>query len=178
MFADDSGNQVAILASSLIHGVAYLALAMILRREAARFATANLAARLARRILLIDLTALGVGMIAVQPVVILAVQPAGAFEAGWGLIGTLLLLTLAIGSIVLGLAVLRNNPLGVGGRVLGALIPAVLLTVVLGFLAPTWGHPGYVETVMNFGMALVGVGAAKITHDSRAHTTAVAPTTA
>lgn len=62
--------------------------------------------------------------------------------------------------LLLGIAVLRSNPLGYGGRVLGLLVPALAVTVLLGFVASDWAHPGYVDTVIYFGVALIGVRAA------------------
>ena len=47
---------------------------------------------------------------------------------------------------------------GVGARVLAAITPVLAITVLLGFLAPAWTHPGYVETLIHFGAALHGGG--------------------
>jgi hypothetical protein len=53
-----------------------------------------------------------------------------------------------LSSVVLGVAVLRTNPLGYGGRILGLLVVVLPTTVVLGFVAPEWAHPAYVETTI------------------------------
>jgi hypothetical protein len=59
---------------------------------------------------------------------------------------------------VLGLAVIRANPVGIGGRVLAWILPVTAMVVALAFLAPAYAHPGWVETVVNVGIALIGVG--------------------
>jgi hypothetical protein len=56
--------------------------------------------------------------------------------------------------------VIRRNPLGLGGRVLLLILPVTAIVIALAFLAPAYAHPGCVETAVNFGIALVGVGAA------------------
>lgn len=161
VFMEESGHTGAIIGSYVVHGLAYLALAHVLRREAARFTSTPKAARGARRVLIVAFAVLGVGMIAVAPAVLLTGSDAGVFGAVWGLAGLTLLVSLLLASAVLGLAVLRSNPLGAGGRVLGVVIPILLATVALGFLAPDWAHPAYLETVINVGAALVGVGAGR-----------------
>lgn len=158
-FAEDSGRPGPVVVSYLVHGLAYLALAHVLRREAAAFAVTPRVARAARHILLVCFTVLGVGMSTLAPVTYLAGLTEGALGAIWGLLGLGLLVALLLASAVLGLAVVRRNPLGVGGRVLAGVIPVVLATVALGFLAPGWAHPAYLETTINFGVALLGVGA-------------------
>ena len=40
------------------------------------------------------------------------------------------------------------------------LVPVLAVTVLLGFTDSDWAHPGYVETVIHFGVALIGVRAA------------------
>ena len=157
-FADDSGQAGPIVASYVVHGLAYLSLAYVLHRESAAFAAAPRAARAARHVLLVSFAVLGVGMLTLAPVTYLAGLYEGALGVVWSMLGLVLLLGLLLASTVLGLAVVRRNPLGIGGRMLGAVIPVVLATVALGFLAPDWAHPAYVETTINFGVALLGVG--------------------
>ena len=54
----------------------------------------------------------------------------------WELIGTAALAVVVLGSCLLGFAMLRTNPLGVGGRVLLGVLPAVALILVLAAVAP------------------------------------------
>jgi len=157
-FADDSGQTGAILVSYVVHGLAYLALAHVLRRESAAFAAAPRVARGARRVLLLCFAVLGVGFLVPAPATYLAGAGEGALGSVWSMVGLLSLLGLLLGATVLGLAVARRNPLGIGGRVLGALIPVLLATIPVGFLAPDWAHPAYLEPTINVGVALLGVG--------------------
>ncbi|MFT4216997.1 MAG: hypothetical protein QM619_07390 [Micropruina sp.] len=53
-----------------------------------------------------------------------------------------------------------TNPLGVGGRILLGILPALGLVVLLGAIGSPWEHPGYVELVQGVGMSLPGAGAA------------------
>jgi hypothetical protein len=40
----------------------------------------------------------------------------------------------------------------------GWILPVTAMVVALAFLAPAYAHPGWVETVVNVGIALIGVG--------------------
>src|SRR5690606_9039790 len=72
----------------------------------------------------------------------------------------LLALVLTYGSaLVLGLAVLRANPLGIGGRVLALIGPVIALIVVVGMVAPAWASPVWATVTAVAGTALLGVKA-------------------
>ncbi len=47
------------------------------------------------------------------------------------------------------------------------MIPVLLATIALGLLAPDWAHPAYLETTINVGVALLGVGGAATAEASR-----------
>lgn len=172
VFNDESGRTVPLLLSDLVHGLTYAALCLVLVREAGRFADTNRVARVARvarRVLLVSLALLALGFVVASPVMLLWTgEPTGVGAVVWGVIGTGALLAMVLAGIVLGLALARRNPLGLGGRVLLALLPVIVATIGLGLVAPDWAHPGYTEMVINVGVALLGVRAAAYAGSSAA----------
>lgn len=158
VFADDSGVVPAILVAAIVHGTAYAAVWWVLWKEGPRFAHANRFARVLRGILLVCLAVLAVGFALLQPVMLLiGVDPDSGFAMTWGLIGTVAFAGVLLGSALLGLALLRRNPLGIGGRVLLGVLPAIAVVVLLGIVAPAFAHPGLVELVAGVGLSLLGV---------------------
>lgn len=96
-----------------------------------------------------------------SPLLVLTqVPPNGPLGIAWVWLASIGFAGMILSSLLLGIAVLRTNPLGYGGRVLGLLIVVLPITVALGFLAPQWAHPAGVETTIHFGVALIGAMAA------------------
>ncbi len=158
VFADDSGVLPAILVSWIVHGIAYAAMWWVLWKERPRFAHANRFARVVRGILLACLGVLSVGFAVLQPIMQVAgVDPDSGFAMTWGLVGTIAFAGMLLGAALLGLALVRRNPLGVGSRVLLGVLPAIAVVVLLGFIAPAFAHPGIVEVVAGVGLSLLGV---------------------
>jgi len=161
VFSDGSGHPGWIVAGGLVHGLTYAALTWVLICECARFHRAHRLVRGLRYVLIGSLVALAAGFIVVAPIVVLAhVPPSGPLGIAWGWLASIAFAGMILSSLVLGIAVLRTNPLGYGGRVLGLLIVVLPITVALGFLAPQWAHPAGVETTIHFGVALIGATAA------------------
>lgn len=157
--AATSGNSAVIVASLVVHGLAYLAIVVVLWCEADAFRAANRFARGLRWTLLVAFGFMGLAMLFVEtwrPAVVEGVESPWVV---WELIGTAALAVVVLGSCLLGFALLRTNPLGVGGRILLGVLPAVALILVLAAVAPDWSHPGYVEFVVGVGMSLLGAGA-------------------
>lgn len=159
IFADDSGRLGAVVAGDIWHGLTYAALAWVLIAEAARFAAATRMARLCRWVLVVGLIVSAVSFTVVVPILLLTGSMDGAFAAFFGALGTPVFFATILAAIVLGLALLRRNPVGIGGRVLAWILPVTAVVVALVLVAPGYAHPGYVETVVNVGLALIGVGA-------------------
>ena len=150
-----------IVAMILVHGFTYAALSWVLIRERAQLDQANRFARAVRYVLLASLGVLALGFVLVAPVMEIAkVPPTGPVGIAWGWIASIGFAGMIISSLLLGVAVLRNNPLGYGGRLLLLLVPVLGVTVLLGFIDSHWAHPGFVETIIHFGVALIGVRAA------------------
>ena len=159
VFADDSGNTPMLVVSSVAHGLTYAALAWVLHREAGRFAGANRAARLFRWVMLATLAFFAFGFVIPQPIMTVAGTTSGTLVTIWGGAATVMFIAMLAGALGLGLALVRNRPLGYGARMLSLLLPVAAVTALLGWLAPGWAHPAYAETVLHFGLALLGVGA-------------------
>lgn len=157
--ASTSGNSVAIAIASVVHGVAYLGIVLVLWREADTFRAANRLARLLRRILLVAFGFMGLAMLLVETWRPQSLAESQGLAAAWDLVGTTAFMVMLVGSCLLGFALLRTNPLGVGGRILLGILPAFGLVVLLAAIAPAWEHPGYIEFVQGVGMSLLGVGA-------------------
>jgi hypothetical protein len=159
ILAADDGPVGAIVASDIWHGLTYAALTWVLITEAARFGAADRVARICRWVLVVCLAASAVSFVAIVPTLLLTQSQDGAFAAVFGALGTPIFFGTILAAIVLGLSLIRMNPVGIGGRVLALILPVTAVIVALAFLAPAYAHPGWVETVVNFGIALIGVGA-------------------
>jgi hypothetical protein len=163
IFSDNSGHPNWIIAGGLVHGFTYAALSWVLIREHRRFSHANRLARALRYVLLASLLLLAAGFVGVAPIVVTNdLPPTSAFGTAWVWVASIGFAGMILSSLVLGITVLRTNPLGYGGRLLGLLIVIVPITVALGFLAPKWAHPAYIETTIHFGVALLGVAVAAV----------------
>jgi hypothetical protein len=161
VFSDESGHNAVILVGDAIHGLAYAGLALVLRDAGAVFRAYGRVVRGVRRLLIGAFAVLAVGMLITAPLIVLTGgfkdSPLVSFDE---VLATTTFLAMILGTLVLGIGVLRRNELGVGGQVLRLMIPVVLGTIGLGFVAPDWAHPGYLETTINLGIALIGVGSA------------------
>lgn len=169
IFATGSGHPIAGLGSNLVHGLCYAGLAGVLHAERPRFSTAGRAVRVARTVLLVVCAAMAVGFLVVSQLITQGAV-AGTAVTVYDATGTPLLFAMILASTVIGLGVLRRNPLGLGGRILRWLLPTVALTVLAAVVVPEVAHPFAIEAVLNFGVALIGIRA--VTPDLSASTSA------
>lgn len=159
-FSDESDLPVVAALGGLAHGFAYLAFGLVLLREADRFTAINRVARGARWVVLSSLALLAAGFVLVAPILAFREVDEGAMYTIWGGVAGVGFLGMILGSLVLGLALLRNRSLGIGARVLSLMVPVLGVTVLLAWLAPDWAHPAYLEATLHFGLALLGVSTA------------------
>jgi hypothetical protein len=75
-----------------------------------------------------------------------------------------------LSGLLIGPFLLRVRGLRPGSLVLSAMLPVLGFTILLGFVAPDWAHPAYLETTLHFGIALLGVQA--VSDRSRSQTSA------
>lgn len=156
---DEAGPTAAAVAFTIFQALTYASLCWVLVAEAGQFAGANKAARITRRTLLAGLVLLTFGTLVLSPLQRLLNVEEGPLYDLSGLLA-LLALVLTYGSaLVLGLSVLRANPLGIGGRVLALIVPAIALVAVVALVAPAWASPVWVTVTVIVGTALLGVNA-------------------
>jgi hypothetical protein len=169
-FVTDDAEASAVGAGlmSLWLGATFAALALVLHREAGRFGTASRLARGARVPLLGGLVTLAVGFVVLNAPTRATGTERGVLYDLSGLVAMIALGTTFLSALVLGLAVLRDNPLGWGGRVLGAVGPVILLTALLALVAPDFATPIYGSAVVLVGISLVGVRASDVQPATRA----------
>lgn len=156
---DEAGPTAARVAFTIFQVLTYASLCWVLVAEAGRFATANKAARICRRTLLAGIALLAFGTAVLTPLQRLFGVEEGPLYDASGLLA-LLALVLTYGSaLVIGLAVLRTNPLGIGGRVLALIVPVIVLVALVSLVAPAWASPVWVTVTAVVGTALLGVKA-------------------
>lgn len=170
---DSQGNNASVLAAGVALGVTFLAMGLVVRRESPRFAHARAAARIGRPVLMVGLFFLGAGFLTLYPLQTLSGldEDAAVIQVS-GLVAFSALTAVFLAAFVVGLAVLGRNPLGVGGHVLGLIGPVMVLTVLLGLVAPTLASPVYCTMVVLAGVSLIGVGTQPITQQQSRATTA------
>ena len=156
----ESGATWPILVASLIHGFTYAALAAVLLAAAARVDRGSRIRRWLRWLLaacfavMAAVFTLGSPVLAKaghEPPAVLGVPAAGAF------FGMFLL------SIALGVATVKVPALRTSSVLLILVAPTLLVIVGLGALDSDFAHPGYAETLVNFGVALLGFRNAAVT---------------
>lgn len=154
---DGRGSALSTLAMGALLGVTFLALGWVVHREAARFATARRPVRLVRPVQTYSLFLLGIGFLAVTPLQPLLGDEESLAVQVSGLVALLALTAVFVSCLILGLAVIGRNPLGIGGRILSALGPAMVVTGLLAVIAPDLASPVYCTMVVLGGTALIGV---------------------
>ena len=156
VFSDDSEARWAQLTSSLVHGLAYVALAAVLVQHRHRIEGVNRTARVSYWAVLSSILVLAAGFLVLLPFLDPQDMPAVPSAAvGLAFVGMLL------GAPVLAIAVRRVPELRPGTLVLMAMVPILAVTILLGIAAPAFAHPAYLETAMAFGIALLGYGAVR-----------------
>lgn len=170
---DDSGSgNTTVLLAGLTLGATFAAMGLVVLREAGRFATARRVGRMTRPFLMYGLFFLAVGFVSVYPLQTVAGldESSPAVQVS-GLVAFAALGTVTLSSLVLGLALIGRNPLGIGGRVLAALLPVMLATALLAVVAPVAASPVYCTMVVLAGVSMIGVRAAPAgQRDTRAAT--------
>ncbi|GAB6986944.1 hypothetical protein [Nocardioides pyridinolyticus] len=161
LITDDArGSAAAGIGMSVLLGLTLAACATVLQRESAAFAGTRTVVRAARRAAIAGLAVSAVGQIVVHPVeVAVGVDAEGPWAAATGVVALLALLVVFLSALVLGVASTRHNHLGVGGRVLSLLLPAIALTAVLVAVTPALASPVLCTAVVLLGCATVGLRA-------------------
>lgn len=159
---DALGTPVTRALVGVLLAATVLACLAVVLRERALFEGAPRAARLARRPLLVGLAMLAVGGTLLRLLrQALGLADDGPLTAVSDALAGLALLLVFVPLLVVGLTTLRRNVFGLGGQVLAAIGPVVVLTVALAALAPDVASPVIVTGVALVGTSLLGVRAVR-----------------
>ena len=166
---DDAAGPPALAALvNLMLAGALGAIYLSLRAVATSFVPVGKVARVARKVLLISTPALAVGFLLSGAVLIPLGINSGAVYDAVGIVATVFLLTSFVAGVLIGLTQLRQNLLGLGGRLLALVIPAALMTGLLAVAAPVLASPVFVFGTLMFGLATVGAGSRRDESETRA----------
>lgn len=144
---DELGVGWVVVVTNLIMTVTFALLAAVLIAHAERIDAGSAARRWTRRLLAADLGILSVGFLLIS---LLESDTAGAVA------GITFLAMFVLGAVLGGL-LLRRPDVRVPAALMVAVVPLIPLTFALEALAPGWGHPGYAETALYMGIALLGI---------------------
>ncbi len=143
---DEAGVTWVVVATNLVMAVTFALLAAVLVRNARRIDEGSGARRWTRRLLAVDLAVLATGFL---------FSVAFAPEIFGPVAGIAFLAMFVLGA-VLGGMLLRRADVRLPAGLMVAAVPVIALTFALESLAPGWGHPGYAETALYLGIALLG----------------------
>ena len=149
---DELGTKWVIVATNLVMTATFALLAAVLIRNAERIDEGSAVVRWTRRVLAVDLAILASGFVFVN-----------VFEAEFfGAVAGITFIAMFVLGAVLGGLLLRRPDVRVPAVLMVAVVPVIGLTFALEALAPGWGHPGYAETALYMGIALLGMTAAGV----------------
>jgi hypothetical protein len=144
---DEVGTTWVVVASNLLLVATFALLAAVLVRDAEGIDEGSGAVRWVRRLLAADLAVLATGFVFVSFVDL------GVFGA---VAGVAFLAMFLLGAVLGGL-LLRRRDVRLPAALMVAVVPLIGLAFAAEALAPGWGHPGYAETALYLGIALLGL---------------------
>ena len=156
---DEAGTTWVVVATNLVMAATFALLAAVLVRNASRIDEGSGGRRWIRRLLALDLGILAGGFLAANVV-------QGDIV---GAVAGITFLAMFVLGVALGATLLRRPDVRVPAVLMVAVVPVIALTFALEALAPGWGHPGYAETALYLGIALLGTQLAgeRTRHDDR-----------
>lgn len=161
---DELGTTWGIASTNVLMAATFGLLAAVLVRDAARIDAGSAVVRWTRRLLAVDLAVLASGFVFVT-----------VFDAAFfGAVAGVTFLAMFVLGAVLGGLLLRRPEVRLPAALMLAVVPLIPLTFALEAIAPGWGHPGYAETALYLGIALLGLTAARDTAEA-ARQPALAP---
>lgn len=159
VFADSYGVTWQMLLGNAVHGLTYLAFAVLLVHEAARLDAVGTWTRRVRRVLVLTFGFMALAFLVLFPLMeLLDSVVVDAFGAAGGISFLLMFLF----SSALGVTLVRRPEFRPAAVLLCSVVPVILLTVALALapFASGFAHPAYAETAVHFGIALLGYRAA------------------
>lgn len=161
--SDEFGVNTLYLVSCLVHGLAYLALAGVLRAFGQQVDGGSRFRRVVRLLLIVAFLVLAGGMLANTAVSAVTGEMLSG-NGPYGVVASACFLLQFLGSVALGLGLLRRPGMRLPAWTLLAILPVIGLTIVLGVLGSPWAHPAYAEALVCFGIAFIGVSSGRATH--------------
>ncbi|MGD8202272.1 hypothetical protein ACQE98_16655 [Ornithinimicrobium sp. W1679] len=161
--SDEAGVSAVYLVSGLVHGLAYLAFAGVLRVFGPRVDGGSRFRRIVRLTLIVVFLVLAGGML-VNTAVSAVTGEMLSGDGPYGVVAGISFLLHFLGSVALGFGLLRRPGMRLPAWTLIAVLPAVGLTILLGVLGSPWAHPAYAEALVCFGIAFIGVSSGRATH--------------
>jgi len=148
VFSEEAGSRWSVALAGIAHSLTYLLVVAVLMTSADRIDGGSIARRWVRRALAATLSVLA-GVMAVGSVIS---RPPGALAllAGAGFLA-MFLFGPALGALLVRRAAWRGR-----AGLLLAPIPLLGAAIVLAALGSDWAHPGYAETALYVGLALLG----------------------
>ncbi len=138
-------------------GLAMFALWWVLHREGRRIRDVGPVARLCWRALSAGVLLMGVGSLVIGPMVRVSGVTGPVRDLSNLLAAAALALTF-LPAVGLGLTQLRENRLGIGGRLLSLTVPLGAVTVAVAVLRPSWASPVLLTMSVLLGVSLLGAG--------------------
>jgi hypothetical protein len=143
---DEFGTAWVLVATNLVMTVTFGLLSAVLARNAERIDEGSAVRRWTRRLLAVALGVLAVGYVLVNVV---------DSELSGTVAGVAFLAMFVLGA-TLGALLLRRADVRLPAVLMVAVVPLIALTFAVEALLPGWGHPGYAETSLYLGIALLG----------------------
>lgn len=156
---DAQGGPATAVLVSVALAAAFAAIFAVLRAERHRLDDLGRLGRACRRVLLVGSVGMVIGNGIIHPAFLLADVEEGVLYDASGAVALAAIACTFLPSLVLGLAQVRRNTLGIGGRLLSLTVPAVLLTVATALVASDWASPVLLTAAVLVGLATVGAGA-------------------
>jgi hypothetical protein len=144
---DASGHRWAIAAVNVLLIALFAVLVAVVVQQADRIDGASRPARWIRRPLLVDLAVLA-GVFVIGTVL-------GRYPAPVELVAGIAFMLMFLLGAGLGLSLLRRRDLRVAAILLSAPLALIPVAALVDALAPGWGHPGYAESALYLGLAIL-----------------------
>ena len=162
--SDDYGTTGLWLAGNVAHGLTYAALAWVLVSEGRRVDAGSRGRRIIRRGLLGSFGVLAVYFLVAAPYFYATEADLDSVPPVFAALLVAFPLTFVF-ALTLGVLTRRMEELRPASLTLLAILPVIGLTALLAVVAPDFSHPAYLETVTNFGVALLGYHAVDRSRD-------------
>ncbi|WP_328477228.1 hypothetical protein OHA21_23970 [Actinoplanes sp. NBC_00393] len=154
LLSEEDATGWATTGTSLLLGATFALLAAVLAQRGRDIDAGRRSVRAVRLVLTADLTLLAVLFIAG---ILVARYPDTVLYRAWGAVSGTGFLLMFVAGVILGALLLRRPELRTGAILLTAPLVIIPLTIAANAMAPGWGHPGYAETALYLGVALLGL---------------------